>query len=69
MIHFQVNYSLAVAEAMKLMKLEGMPETEQNTRTPRVSRPKMADLVELGLALTPPPIVNQQSEPCRNLER
>ena len=49
---------------MKLMNLDKMPTESTWMRTPSVKRPLSAGTVENGLALTPPPVVNQQSETC-----
>ena len=49
---------------MKLMNLDKMPVESTWMRTPSVKKPMSADTVEKGLELTPPPVVNQQSETC-----
>ena len=55
-----------IDKAMQLMNLAGMPEDETWSKTPLVTKPKTADTVAHGLELTPPPVVNQQSEPWFN---
>lgn len=56
--------SKAADNAMKLMNMDAMPKTNEWTRTPAIKRPLSADMVEMGLNETPPPLVKQQSDTC-----
>ncbi len=45
------------------MNLGAMPEAPEWARTPLAKQPESVSVVEKGLELTPPPIVDQQSVP------
>ena len=47
--------------AMKLMNLDSEAEGVEWSRTPMAKKPKSLDSVEKGIAMTPSPVVNQQS--------
>ena len=51
-----------LCDAMKLMNMEVPEGDDQWSRTPVVKRPMASDSVERDLKMTPPPVVNQQSE-------